>query len=172
MKVGRGGAGTLVVTDPPRDFTTPPLPSCGPTPAGESNDLRKLMLFQGRDAGSTDITYVLEYGTFCRPREGFYLTNYMVFDTDLNGGTGCGGADVQLNINIHYHLQVEAALYAHPAACEGTVFLSSVPASLFISGGKTYLTGTLPRSLFPGASVQVNTLPDTLAAPATYTFAQ
>jgi hypothetical protein len=166
------GIGVLV-TDPPRDLSLAGTPSCDINPGGP-RDLRKLLI---KDDGKV-VTYALEYGTFCMPSGIAYIDNYMAFDTDLNTGTGCLGVgdlgtDLTLRLAIHPDLSVEAALYSYPPDCGEVAFPVATPitASLFIGpAGQTILVGDIPRSVFPGPSVKIDTFADQLPASFIYTF--
>lgn len=167
----------VTVKDPAKDL--PPnlntIPAgCAYNPGGPS-DLRKLMM---RDDGK-EITYILEYGKFCLPPVDFSVGNVLAFDTDLDRNTGCQdwsdmGEDLSVSLSIGRNLTTTAILRFHTPDCRPSPFPEPVPlpVSLFIGGeGKrTYLTGTIPRSRFPGASVKVNTLKDQLAMSFLYTF--
>jgi hypothetical protein len=170
LKVGAKG---VQVTDPPRDLVLAGTPSCTTAPGGP-RDLKKLQI---KDDGNV-ITYALEYGKFCAPSGVDYIDNYMAFDTDLNSSTGCLGVndlgvDLTLQILVHPDLRVEAVMLSYPATCGEVGFTTTIPvtASLFIGpAGQTYLTGTIPRSAFPGASVKIGTFADQLSASFIYTF--
>lgn len=164
----------LQVLDPP----LLDLQGCGTAPAGPG-DLRKILI----DDDGRNVKYTLEYGLFCKPPEGDYIGALLAFDTDLNIDTGCRlgdmGADLFINFVIRPDRTLDAELYSWPATCGEVGFPvdTRVTASLFIGApgvlapaGRTYLVGTIPRSIFPGSSVRINTAPDDLSAPATYTF--